>query len=416
MSFRVSNNLLIFVLIIISVQFLSCDSILDVNGSFEESSISGRVTSFIQEQQPRRFFRFHLRQFDDAIGGTFETFDLKGYEIFSQMPEIMDTPAEYYYCGRIDYGYVRNDRIYVTFHDKEQRQWQFSAELGEKTLSGSLNRIHFNQSVSDDTANLDYFLPEDRAYLESETTVNHQMILQTMKKSSSRSLECLYYHKRMNIEFVLPPEIQKSCIPSVRNCDNIKLGIIGKSPQHTNEFDVAGYQKVLTAHLDDIDIENSRIRTINLRENPYAFQGRKSNEIFIAAAILFRDENDNDLWDSLTEPILATLNHQILVFFPTNPETDISGRNFDGESFSSPVFSAKETSQLEGWHIFHDNSEENGTPWRVLKSADIELDERLVLSVIQGDSFNPDAAHECYYAPTSDTQQSCSGILPVLLN
>ncbi|MBQ9395195.1 MAG: hypothetical protein IJU23_06705 [Proteobacteria bacterium] len=396
------------------MQFWGCDSILDVNGSFEESSLSGRVTSFVQDQDSRRYFRFHLRQFDDAIGGTFETFDLKGYSLFSQMPEIMDTATDYYYCGRIDYGYVRNDRIFVTFHDKEQRQWQFSAELGEKTLSGSLSRIHFNQSLVSDKANLEYYLPEDRAYLELGTETENQMILQTMKKSSARSLECLYYHKRKDIEFILPSGILNSCTPSVRNCENIKLTIIGKSPQHTDEFEAAGYQKVQTAHLDDIDIENNRIRGINLRENPYASQGKKSNEIFIATAILFRDLNANDIWDSGTEPILATLNHQVLVFFPSPPETDISGRNFEGESYPSAVFSYQNMADALGWYVYHDVSDENGTPWRVLKSATPELDERLVLSEITGDPSDPDNTDGCF--ATSDALQSCNGILPVLLN
>lgn len=411
---RVLNKLLMTGVFLFSFHLLGCDSILDVNGSFEEASISGRVTSFVQDQETRRFFRFHLRQFDDAIGGTFETFDLKGYALFSQMPEIMDTAADYYYCGRIDYGYVRNGRVFVAFHDKEQRQWQFSAELGEKTLSGNLDRIRFNQDISGDMAELEYFLPEDRAFLESGAESDSQMILQTMKKSSSRSLECLYYHKRKDIEFILPNGILQSCTPSVRNCENIKLSIVGKSPQHTDEFDAAGYQKVLTAHLDDIDIENNRIRGINLRENPYASQGRKSNEIFIATAILFRDLNANDLWDSGTEPILATLSHQVLVFLPSSPDSDISGRNFQGESYPSPVFTLKEINNAPGWYVYHDVSDENGTPWRTLKSATLELDERLILSKTTGDSSLPDLDDGCM--ATSNAPQSCNGILPVLLN
>ena len=135
----------------------ACTQINDVTGSFEESVNSGRIQA--SGIDTRRFFRFHLRQFNHEIGGTFESFDMSGYDMFQQVPLYMTNALNLYYCARIDYGYVRDNTAHIVFTDKEQRQWMVSLDLGNASLSGTIVRVNHNNQANVYLSDADYLMP-----------------------------------------------------------------------------------------------------------------------------------------------------------------------------------------------------------------------------------------------------------------
>ncbi len=408
----------IFVLILLGALSVSgCDQLNSVNGSFEESMESGRLKYPVQGGETVRFFRFHLRQFDDAVGGTFETFDLSGYEKFTTVPEFMNNAVSFYYCARIDYGYVRNNQANIVFTDREQRQWLFQARLGEENLSGSIRRMNFNNLSGEVTAELDSLMPEDAAFLESGGSPDGQMVLQTMRKDSDKSLECIYYFKTSTLKFHFSDAIPlERCHPSASRCRSLKLAIVGMFPHHQlKSFEPTLFQDVTTVYLDNYDVGADRIRTVHLRDNPFVTQYASPDSIFIATAVVYEDLDQNGVWNKSSEPVWAALDHQILVFYGSTPETAIYGRSSDGVLYEEPIIRAEEMPAEPGWHVFsYDPDNPETASHAAIRKMTPDNATVLSLRPIHMDTSLPEDMLGCYLKPDSGDKTQCIGILPVL--
>lgn len=403
--------------VMICALFAGCEMISEANGSFEESVESMRVSSPVVADIPvKRFFRFHLRQFGNDVGGTFETFDMSNYTQFNEVPVYMDNALSLYYCARIDYGYVRNDHVYIVFTDREQRQWTFAASLGDKRLAGSLMR---SSQVENRQLGREYLLPEDQALLNAQNWDRnlkqkaHQIVLSRME-DSKRSLDCLYYFKTLVLRFVLPPGLSLAdCQPSEQNCRTYKLAIGGMLPGgHTFSPENIQYQHVLNAYLDDCDIDESNMRTIRLREDPQKGPNAiAAPGLFLATAFVYEDLDLDDAWDPYTEPVLATLSEQALVFVRNVSDSAIYGSDASGSTFETPVIGTRDLAKSEGWHVYDDHNVSTGSPWRVVEKLTYNTLDRLTLTLT-----NASVPHDgCYMYPADETQMPCDSVFPVLM-
>ncbi len=392
-----------------------CDQYDDVNGSFQEAVNSPRIEVKLDDHT-YRYFRFHLRQFDDAVSGTFETFDMNSYDLFNQVPILMDNPLNLYYCARIDYGYIRNNSVHIVIRDKEQRQWTFIAKLGKSALSGEIYRTG-HSGIALVGADPEYMLEEDAAYMsESQANTSH-FILESMKDSDA-SLKCIYYYRSHNLFVVLPESFPlKDCMPSAKQCHNFRLAIVGTHPVRKlfNSSPLL-INEVLSAYLDSCDLQDNYKRSINLRDNPNTRDGIRSN-YFIATAVIFEDLNMDGIWNTDTEPVLASLDAQTLMFYDTIPESSIYGESPEGETYQAPVLSQSQIDSTTGWHLYNDESEttENLPYIRILKHLTPISGNALSLMPIH---LNPEdgKSRGCYLHPQDDSKQiACDGILPVLV-
>lgn len=294
-----------------------CDRIDDVNGCFEESSSSGRLFLGVQNApnlETRRFFRFHLKQFENDVGGIFETFDLSSYDAFSQVPAKITTPYSHYYCGRIEYSYVRDARAHIIWTDKEQRRWVFTGILGDDVLlSGSVNRLSAD-GISFPSPQADYMLPQDAIYLERGGDVERQIAFEKMKSHADKNLECPYYYKSTTVNVVIPESVLETYCEDRRFCGNLRLGIIGmESFMKESIGEDPEFFEIVSATLHDCDIKD-RVRSIILRDNPHVYGGNGRSGFFIATAVIYQDEDRNGAWDSRRERIIAALGHETLIF------------------------------------------------------------------------------------------------------
>ena len=412
---RFSPALLPFVMI--CALFAGCEMISEANGSFEESAESMRTSSPVVADIPvKRFFRFQLRQFGNDVGGTFETFDMNNYTQFNEVPVYMDNALSLYYCARIDYGYVRNGHVYVVFTDREQRQWTFAAALGDRFLAGSLMR---SSQVENRQTGSEYLLPEDQALLNARNWDRnarlkaYQIVLSRME-DSKRSLECLYYFKTLVLRFVLPSALSLAdCQPSVQNCRTYKLAIGGMIPA-SHEFSPENmqYQDVLNAYLDDCDLDESNMRTIRLREDPQkAPNAIVAPGLFLATAFVYQDLDMDDAWDPYTEPVLATLSEQALVFVRNVSDSAVYGSDASGSTFETPVIGTKDLATSEGWHVYRESAVRTGTPWRVVEKLTYNTIDRLALTLTN----ESDPQDGCYMYPADETQKPCVSVFPVLM-
>ena len=394
-----------------------CETISEANGSFEESVESARTSSLEVADIPvKRFFRFHLRQFGNDVGGTFETFDMSSYAQFAEVPVYMSNPLSLYYCARIDYGYVRNDHVYVVFTDREQRQWTFAASLGDRRLAGSLMRSSLDEGRQLGT---EYLLPEDRAWLtHGEQDRNlipkvHQIVLSRME-DSKRSLQCMYYFKTLVLHFVLPSQLSlDDCQPSVQNCRSYKLAIGGMLPS-SYEFSPENiqYQSVLNAYLDDCDLEEANTRTIRLREDPKNVPKAISNAgLFLATAFVYKDLDQDDEWDPYSEPVLAALSRKSLLFVREVSDTAVYGNDATGTTFETPVIGAKDLAKTPGWNVYSDSASSSNMSWRIVEKMNLGDVEWLNL-VLSNEHAPQDG---CYMYPTDPAQLPCDSVFPVLM-
>ena len=403
----------------IPLLFTACDQIQDVNGSFEESQMSPRIGVNI-DSETYRFFRFHLRQFNDSVSGTFETFDMANYELFNQVPILMNNPLSLYYCARIDYGYIRNNTVHIVFTDREQRRWIFSAKLGQDSLNGTINRTNNHTGsfdiLFDTLKDPDYMLPEDASYMQINQTNASQINLESMKDSSA-SLNCIYYYKSFAVNFVLPDSFPfEECKPSTKQCHNYRLAIIGMPPlRKVYEFNPAIITEVTSAYLDDCDMQDSYKRNINLRDNPNT-SGNVNADYFIATAIVYEDLDMNGSWDANTEPILASLDNQSIIFFNTISDSPIYGESPDGSTYQAPVLSSQQLPDEPGYHLYNDESDpaSQTSIMRVLKHLTPATSNVLSLKAIHLDA-TPDQDRGCYLHPEGSHQASCNNLIPILV-
>ena len=383
----------------------SCDSYDNLNGSFEETIESGRINTDVS---PKRFFRFHLKQFENDIGGIFETFDMSSYDTFSQVPLNMTNAINLYYCARIDYGYIRDNKAFVIFTDKEQRQWMFTTELGNDALSGTLIRTDrfytFNYSIDPD-----YLLPEDAAFYQKNETDKKQIVLKHMKTEPENALDCIYYFKTLSLNFLLSDtSFLNACSPSSKKCNNYKLAIVGTKP-HRRISDISNSSifQIQSARLDDCDLISKTTRPILLRENPSIMSGHQS-DLFLATAIIYIDDNQNNSWDS-SEPIIASLNNQTIVFYNPTPENHIYGESPDNDPFEIPILTKENINPSPGWHIYNDISKtsEQTPSWKFLKNLTPTTDTSLIISPLPSGS--------CFVAPTDNSQKECPPLFPIII-
>ena len=336
---------------------------------------------------------------------------MSGYEMFQQVPLFMTTPMNLYYCARIDYGYVRDNKAHVIFTDREQRQWMFSLDLKKNTLPGTITRIS-NSNVF--TVDHDYLMPEDTAYLHQTDRLSglSQIEFIPMTKDTDDSLNCLYYHNRLDLNFVLPANFPfQSCKPSVKQCHNYRLAVIGGSPQRfISDLNPRIFTEIQSAYLDDCDIQNGYIRSFVLRDNPYVITGIKSS-LFIATAIVYEDLNLNGHWDNLTEPILASMDGQILMFYSEPPSSAIYGESPDEKTYEIPVLSADQIQQNSGWHVYDAETilNKSDVNWHIIRHLTQSSANTLTLHSVKN------AADGCYLIPSDESQPPCEGVLPMLI-
>lgn len=394
---------------------MGCNRIEEATGSFEESPESGRLNVKIDGNY--RFFRFHLRQFDTDIGGTFETFDLPSFKAFSQMPLIMDKANEDYYCSRIDYGYVRNQDVRIVFTDREQRQWIIDTKLGDERLHGSMLRTKFNHASMMTLHDLDYLLPEDVEYyqahaldVDDETTVD-QMILTQMDKKSDKPLNCIYYQKKSTYRFKLPEALDLSslCEPSVSQCDNLRLAIVGM-PWVRNLSEAYSMKEIFSARLDDCDIDDG-MRTVYFRDNPFALLKMDTQSFFVATAFVYIDEDLNGSWNKLQEPVIAALNNQYFVFYDDSDDDDVFHSIFQSEQFSQGPQWYAFTNDVENLLLYDLTSHDSEASFHLISKATSVTGDELTLFDIHLDDLDNLG---CYFTSDED-QVQCSGIMPVML-
>ena len=173
--------------------------------------------------------------------------------------------------------------------------------------------------------------------------------------------------------------------------------------------------EVISAFLDDCDLLDGYRRSINLRDNPNTQSGIQS-DLFIATAIIYEDVNFDAAWNSESEPILAALDSQSLLFYPSIPDAPIYGESPDGTTYQAPVLSASQIDQTTGWHVYNDESDHTETvPYlRILKHLTPVNSNMLTLSPVHLDvseGFMPG----CYLNPQTPQQMPCTGILPLLV-
>ena len=390
----------------------ACTQINDVTGSFEESVNSGRIQA--SGIDTRRFFRFHLRQFNHEIGGTFESFDMSGYDMFQQVPLYMTNALNLYYCARIDYGYVRDNTAHIVFTDKEQRQWMVSLDLGNASLSGTIVRVNHNNQANVYLSDADYLMPEDSAYYQQLATSEgiSQIDLVPMSADSDDSLNCIYYYNQLNLKVVLPGNLPLyQCEPSQHQCHNYRLSVIGGRPQrHLNDLDVLRLSEIQSAYLDDCDIQVGMARTMILRDDPSVISGMAS-DLFIATAIVYKDDNLNGIWDSDSEPILAYADDQILMFYASVPQSAIYGESPDGKTYETPILSTNQIQTTTGWHVYEEDSEipESQVNWRIINKLRTTSTDTLTLHDI------PNAPQGCYISSQDESRPQCQGILPMII-
>lgn len=409
-------------LLITSAMLMSgCETIWNADGNFEEAENSGRLMpEWDVPDNTRRYFRLHLKQFDDTLGGTFETFDLLSFESFTQTPQYMDRSMMRYYCARIDYGYVRDNNAYISFTDREQRHWNIALDLKTTKPYGRLYRTDSNRvEIFNDNDNT--LMPEDVAYLKSDFDPNYQIVFKSMPQLDSRALECVYYFKNTNIDFILPSSLNlKTCTPSPKQCRSLRLAIIGTPVQPWSKFnDAPPTKEILTAQLDSYDIDENQLRTIALRENPHIFRPNTSG-MFIATAIIYQDADLNGKWDKTNEPIYAALNNQSIVFYEEQPNETIYSSSIDGEQ--SPILQTEENDEKNninvGWHVYNDISyplQPQNTNTRILKKLTPTQTPYLSLNAINLEPQDPNIEPGCYVQPTSPQQIRCTQWLPILL-
>ena len=362
----------------------------------------------------KRFFRFHLRQFDHEIGGTFESFDMSSYEMFSQVPLYMTNALNLYYCARIDYGYVRGNTAHVVFTDREQRQWMVSLELGSRSLSGTMVRMNRNNQADPYLSDSDYLMPEDAAYYQQPDHPEElrQIDLVPMSADSSDSLNCIYYYNHLNLKVVLPESLPlQQCQPSQQQCRNYRLSVIGERPQrHLSDFNPLRMVEVQSAYLDDCDIQSGMIRSMILRDDPSVISGYAQN-LFIASAIVYEDINLNGVWDSSSEPVMAYSADQLIMFYSSTPESSIYGESPDGKTYEVPVLASEQIQSGSGYHVYEEDSEitENTDIWRVIMRLHASSLDTLTLRAV------PNSPEGCYISPIDESLPKCQGIFPVLI-
>lgn len=392
----------------------ACNFNRDFNGSFEEARGSGRLFWGAVEDpglDSYRFFRLHLRQFDNEIGGVFETFDMSSIDAFEQVPTFMEYAVKNYYCARIELGYVRDHTAHVIFKDREQRRWVISLELGEKTLYGSLSRMKMD-STDLATPKTDYLLPQDVAYFATPWGYS-QMIFDVMPESSQRSLECIYYYKNTDIDFTIDERLLETKCSAPRTCPNLRLGIVGSPPIAKQSLSsLPELSEIVSATLQDCDFKG-QIRTISLRDNPNT-SNQWRNSLFLATAIVYDDVDLNGSWDHSTDPIYAMIDNGALlfrheqtqpVFYGSLPE-DIS----PDTRFDDPVISESDFGPLNGWTACSESDypTSQDSVWRIPTKLQ-PSSSAFTLRTIEGG---------CLFEKRDDDTRSlplCTGLLPVLL-
>ncbi|MBO4350041.1 MAG: hypothetical protein J6A01_03720 [Proteobacteria bacterium] len=420
------NRIILTILLLICFLCIGCHSNDDITGSYEESELSGRHLDGNSREEllwldgnVERYFRFHFRQFGDEIGGTFETFDLSSRMLFTKIPTYMENTASLYYCARIDRGYIRKYSAYIFFTDREQRQWELVLDTTKDPPAGVLKRSYFNNIGDVNLDNSEYYLREDEEYyqkVDMAQMLYPQIALQRMEKDTKRSLDCVYYYKTHIFEVTLPSEFTDSsgwnCMPTPSRCNNYKLAVVGMMPQHrvpnSENFQL---QEILTARLDDCDITTERKRILLLRDNPYKIIAANTSGPYIATVIMYYDINLNDKWDSDSEPILAALDNQTLVFYDSVPGT-MYGNALSGNSYEIPVIQEDKFDRSTGWYLFNDDSSEKKDIYRVIQQLTPHSSDTLILKNIALPS--DDDIEGCYLNSIGDLPE-CSGIIPVLL-
>lgn len=429
-----SSGVICTSLVLLFAMCLGCDTEYDCTGSYEESIYSGRhldgdaSAALVWNYGPtERYFRFHLRQFDNDIGGTFETFDLDSRELFTQIPTYMENPVSMYYCARIDYGYVRNHTAYVIFTDREQRQWALILDIAKDPPSGELRRANLNR-VLNFFYDSEYYLSEDREYfekVEQKTMPYGQIALERMDKDTERSLNCVYYYKNRKFDVILPNELIRllnqtpendGCDPDQANCENYKLAVIGMMPHHRIPGeDIVPFQEVMSARLDNCDLMTVGKRTIYLRENPFNILATNNSQPFFATLIAYKDVNRNNHWDSAYDPVLAVLDNQTLVFYDHLPGT-MYGNGLGNAAYQVPVISEGQLDPSTGWFAFSDDSKEQSGIYRIIQNLIPQTADTLILKYINtSHSGASDSVGGCNLPPTEAQEPYCRGLVPILL-
>lgn len=396
-----------------------CDAITNVNGSFEESPESGRLLegSAQREDFPQlRYFRFHLKQFGDEIGGIFESFDTSSYAIFSRIPVSMSVAMRAYYCGRIDYGYVRDDKVQILFTDREQRRWMYYGDLGGPQISGALVRVDVsgNEFVTDDA--YAYAMPQDAAYLSNGGAPESEMILQRME-DVEHTLDCIYHVVKTEVEVVIPESLRVHCKGI---CSNLKLAVIGSVPMSADDAEAASppsLYEVVSLTITEPDMTNASVRKIMLRDDIQVISGSIDSD-FIATLWLYDDLDDSGSWSS-DEPIYASLKDEILIFGKRSEESGLGRRSYVGVL---PEWAAKEAGKAyqifsdggrHHWDALHVRSIGLPNTWGTLPIIDDKVASRVTLHPIEQEP----GVDYCYFNVRAQSEKfpACTSMVPVLL-
>lgn len=396
-----------------------CDATTDVNGSFEESSVSGRLLegSAARDAFPQlRYFRFHLKQFGDEVGGIFESFDTTSYSIFSRIPVSMGVAMRAYYCGRIDYGYVRGDNVQILFTDREQRRWMYYGDLSDSQISGALVRVDVsgNEFVTDDA--YAYAMPQDAAYLSNGGAPESEMVLQRME-DAEHSLDCIYQIAKTEVEVVIPESLRAHCRGI---CSNLKLAVIGSFPMSAQEAEAAtppALYEVVSLTVTQPDMTNDSVRKMVLRDDVQVISGSIDSN-FIATLWLYDDLDDSGSWSS-EEPIYATLKDVILIFGKRSVETSLGRRYYTGILPEWAVAEAGKSYQIfsdsvrHHWDALHVRSIGLPNTWGTLPIIDDKVMSRVNLHPIEQET----GEDYCYFNTRAQSEKfpACTSMVPVLL-
>ena len=156
-------------------------------------------------------------------------------------------------------------------------------------------------------------------------------------------------------------------------------------------------------------------RNINLRDNPN-ISSNANSDLFIATAIVYEDLNSNGSWDASSEPILASLDNQSILFFNTVSESPIYGESPNGTTYQAPILSGQQLPEEPGYHLYNDESDpaSDTSFMRVLKHLTPAASNVLSLKSIHLDAA-PDQERGCYLHPQGSHQVSCNNLIPILV-
>lgn len=351
-----SNFHIIFACFWCSFCVLACDVISTADGCFDEAQDSGRIV-YASSIAPMHFYRLNMSQYNEKIAGTVEIFTLPNYATFLQQPSVVTTSSENYFCSRLDDGYRNNNDVFVQFTDFLNRRWVLNAKLNDTQFSGTIYRRDANNiPIYYPQESCEPLLAEDANYRNKNGKEDKQIVFEQSRKSiPEQKLDCIDYYVKSTFYVKFP-----SILPA---CNHYRLALITTRLQNTEivnqPVDSIGFIEYATATLDRYDIEqNNNTRTFVFRTMPRMLL-KQNPKIAAGTLVMYEDLPPyNDRWDNIinpetSEPLLAYLPNQVLIFHDMESYNDLIYPRKSDYSLATEALTIQEWPEKPGWYVYH---------------------------------------------------------------